>query len=96
MLHQKDALAHPLARLQPQRAALGYRVTPIVLRRRDGSVYLTDNGNVIYDCAFGAIADAGKLSAALSCVTGVVEHGLYVGIAKTLVIARPDGVEIIE
>ena len=84
-----------IARIVGAVAALGYHNTPIVLRRKDGAVYRTDNGNVIYDCAFGAIADAGKLSAALSCVTGVVEHGLYVGIAKTLVIARPEGVEVI-
>jgi ribose 5-phosphate isomerase A len=84
------------ARIAAAAAALGYRATPIVLRKKDGAVYKTDNGNVIYDCAFGAIADAGKLSATLSCVTGVVEHGLYVGIAKTLVIARPEGVEVIE
>ena len=78
-------------------AALGYRATPIVLRKtKDGAVYRTDSGNVIYDCAFGAITDAAKLSAALSCVTGVVEHGLYVGIAKTLVVAQPEGVEVIE
>jgi ribose 5-phosphate isomerase A len=77
-------------------AALGYHNTPIVLRRKDGAVTKTDSGNVIYDCAFGVIADAGKLAAALSCVTGVVEHGLYVGIAKILVIARPEAVEIIE
>ena len=83
------------ARIAGAVAALGYHDTPIVLRKKDGAVYRTDNGNVIYDCAFGAIADARKLSTALSCVTGVVEHGLYVGIAKTLVIARPEGVEVI-
>ncbi|HEY0281683.1 MAG TPA: ribose-5-phosphate isomerase RpiA [Rhizomicrobium sp.] len=83
------------ARIVRAVADLGYRHTPIVLRKKDGAVYRTDNGNAIYDCAFGAIADAGKLSAALSCVTGVVEHGLYVGIAKMLVVARPEGVEVI-
>jgi ribose 5-phosphate isomerase A len=84
------------ARIIGAAAALGYANTSIVLRKKDGAVYKTDNGNVIYDCALGAIADAGKLAAALSCVTGVVEHGLYVGIAKMLVIARPEGVEVIE
>ena len=84
------------ARIAAAASALGYRDIPIVLRKKDSAVYRTDSGNVIYDCAFGAIADAAKLSAALSCVTGVVEHGLYVGIAKMLVIARPQGVEVIE
>jgi ribose 5-phosphate isomerase A len=85
-----------VARIIGTVASLGYHNTPIVLRKKDGAVYRTDSGNVIYDCAFGAIADAGKLAAALSCVTGVVEHGLYVGIAKLLVIARPEAVEVIE
>ena len=84
------------ARLAGAVAPLGYRDTPIVLRKKDGAIYRTDSGNVIYDCSFGAIVDAGKLAAALSGVTGVVEHGLYVGIAKTLVIARPEGVEVTE
>ena len=75
---------------------LGYRNVPIVLRKRDGAVFKTDSGNVIYDCGFGAITDAPALAQTLSCVTGVVDHGLYVGIAKTLLIARPEGVEIIE
>jgi ribose 5-phosphate isomerase A len=88
--------ATTVARIIGTVASLGYHNTPIVLRKKDGAVYRTDSGNVIYDCAFGAIADAGKLAAALSCVTGVVEHGLYVGIAKLLVIARPEAVEVIE
>jgi ribose 5-phosphate isomerase A len=84
------------ARIADAVTALGYASTPVILRRKNCAVVKTDSGNVIYDCAFGAIADAGKLAAALSCVTGVVEHGLYVGIAKMLVIARPEGVEVIE
>jgi ribose 5-phosphate isomerase A len=84
------------ARIADAVAALGYRNPPIVMRKADGAIYKTDSGNVIYDCAFGAIADARKLAAALSCVTGVVEHGLYVGIAKLLVVARPEAVEVIE
>ena len=77
-------------------AAIGYPHVPTVLRLKDGAVYKTDNANVIYDCAFGAIADAGKLAATLSSVTGVLEHGLYVGLASTLVIARTEGVEVME
>ena len=77
-------------------ARLGYPDIPVVLRRRNGAVFKTDSGNLIYDCAFGSIRNAEELSKSLSCVTGVVEHGLYVGIATTLVIARPGGVEIIE
>jgi len=84
------------ARIAGTIAALGYRGVPITLRRKADAAYKTDNGNVIYDCGFGKIADPAGLSRALSCVTGVVEHGLYVGIAKTLVVARSEGIEIIE
>lgn len=78
-------------------AGLGYGNVPVKLRQKNDAVYKTDSGNVIYDFAFGpAIVDTAKLGEALSCTTGVVEHGLYVGMAQTLVIARPEGIEIIE
>lgn len=84
------------ARITHAIAALGYATVPLTLRSKDGVPVKTDSGNLLYDCGFGAITDAAKLDAALSSVTGVVEHGLFVGIASTLVIARPDGVEVIE
>ncbi len=77
--------------------ALGYGDVPMTLRRKADAVYKTDNGNVIYDVAFGpVIAETAKLAFALSCVPGVVEHGLYIGICTKLVIARPEGIEVIE
>lgn len=75
---------------------LGYGEVSIVLRKRDGQVFKTDTGNVIYDCHFGAIKSARVLADALSAITGVVEHGLFVGIATTLLIANPGDVEVIE
>jgi ribose 5-phosphate isomerase A len=66
------------------------------LRMKDGQAFRTDNGNVIYDCAFGEIADAPSLAAGLSTITGVVEHGLFVGLASHLVIAGAAGVRVIE
>jgi len=62
---------------------------------KDGAAVKTDSGNFVYDCAFGAIKDASALAAALSAVPGIVEHGLFVGLATTLVIAHPGEVEII-
>ena len=67
----------------------------ISLRRADASPFVTDGGNYILDCAFGAIADADQLAVALSVLPGVVEHGLFIGIAGSAVIAGPDGVEVI-
>ena len=60
----------------------------MVLRQKDGAVFRTDGGNVIYDCAFGSIGDAKKLGAAIKAVTGVVEHGLFIGLATTLIVAN--------
>ena len=54
----------------------------------------TDNGNYIYDCPYGAIADAETLADTLSCITGVAEHGLFVGIATSLIIAGANGLSI--
>jgi ribose 5-phosphate isomerase A len=77
-------------------AALGYADVPLRLRQKDGAPFKTDSGNLIYDCAFGAIQNAPKLAAALSAVPGMVEHGLFIGIATTLLIAGPGEVEVIE
>ena len=52
----------------------------MVLRQRDGAMFKTDSGNVIYDCAFGVIQNAAKLAAAITAVPGVVEHGLFIGL----------------
>lgn len=69
----------------------------IVLRiGADGKPYVTDSGNFIVDCRFGSIADPDALDAVLHDIPGVVEHGLFVGIADTAIIARPGGVVLIE
>jgi ribose 5-phosphate isomerase A len=72
-------------------SSLGYENVPI--RLRDG--FITDSGNVIYDCGLGAIRDTRLLALALNVIPGVVDHGLFLNLASTLVIARPDGVEIL-
>jgi ribose 5-phosphate isomerase A len=76
--------------------ALGYHRIPLTLRLRDGDAMKTDSGNLIYDCPLGAISDAEALGRALSDVTGVVEHGLFVGLASTLILAGENGIEVIE
>jgi ribose 5-phosphate isomerase A len=84
------------ARLAAAATALGYGDVPITLRMREGAVFKSDSGNLIYDCAFGAITSATKLAQAVADIPGVVEHGLFAGIATTLLIAHPGEVEIIE
>ncbi len=61
--------------------------------RPDGSVYLTDNGNPILDCGFGKIVDPAGLARILSDMPGVVEHGLFIGLASVALIGGGSQVE---
>lgn len=67
------------------------------LRRSGDGLYKTDNGNYIADCYFGAIASAPELALSLQRIPGVVEHGLFIGIASMAIIGKSDGtIEIVE
>jgi ribose 5-phosphate isomerase A len=66
------------------------------LRAEAGKPFLTDNGNHILDCAFGAIEDAPALEKTIKLLPGVIECGLFIGIADTLVIGFDDRIEIRE
>lgn len=67
---------------------------PIVLRKgKDGKPFRTDSGNLILDCSFGEIPEPDLLAGALELVPGVVEHGLFIGIADLAIIAGPSGIE---
>jgi ribose 5-phosphate isomerase A len=70
---------------------LGAKVT--VRQTRDGQPFKTDEGNLILDCAFGPIADAYALARELDARTGIVEHGLFLGMATDLLIAGDSGIE---
>jgi ribose 5-phosphate isomerase A len=67
--------------------------SPKLRTRADGSVYVTDNGNQILDCSFGKIKDPASLARSLSDVPGVVEHGLFIGLASFAVVGRGKTVE---
>jgi ribose 5-phosphate isomerase A len=69
--------------------ALGARVTP--RRKGDGAEFRTDQGNLILDCQFGPIADPGMLARQFADRAGIVEHGLFLGIAQDVIVAGPDG-----
>lgn len=60
---------------------------------KDGPI-VTDNGNLVLDCDFGAIDDPGALAPALSTIPGVVEHGLFVGLADELHVGTDEGVDV--
>jgi ribose 5-phosphate isomerase A len=58
----------------------------------DGSPFITDSGNMILDCQFGPIADPAELATKLSLRAGIVEHGLFLGLATDAIVAGRDGV----
>jgi len=60
--------------------------------REDGSHFKTDQGNLILDADFGPIADPAKLAAQLNERAGIVEHGLFLGLASDVIVAGADGI----
>ncbi|OZQ97649.1 ribose 5-phosphate isomerase A [Paenibacillus sp. VTT E-133291] len=67
------------------------------LRRSGEELYKTDNGNYIADCRFEAIEAAPKLALTIQNIPGVVDHGLFIGIAAMAIVGKLDGsIEIIE
>jgi len=62
----------------------------------NGRPFLTDSGNCILDCAFGRIDDPEALDVALKLVPGVVENGLFLGIADAAIVAGPEGIVVLE
>src|SRR5579875_440133 len=81
-------LAEPLVRLRLE--ALGLR--PTRRRAKDGSDYITDEGNFILDCATGEMEDPAKIAAEIRALVGVVEHGLFLHMATRALIADENGV----
>jgi ribose 5-phosphate isomerase A len=72
------------------------RADPALRRTEGGEVYVTDNGNYILDCRCGEIPDPEKTERELKLLTGVVECGLFVGMADAAVVATDDDVRVIE
>jgi ribose 5-phosphate isomerase A len=64
-------------------------------QRKDGPV-VTDNGNLVLDCSFGEIGDPASLARTIATVPGVLEHGLFVGLADEVHVGTDDGVRVIE
>jgi ribose 5-phosphate isomerase A len=69
----------------------------MVLRKgRDGHVFVTDGGHWIIDAHLGRIADAPRLAGLLNPIPGVVEHGLFIGLASTAILAGAQGIRVVE
>ena len=55
--------------------------------------FLTDSGNYLLDCHFGPIDRPATLGAQIKALTGVVDHGLFLGMASTVIVGHPDRIE---
>jgi ribose 5-phosphate isomerase A len=63
----------------------------------NGDSYVTDEGHFILDCALPGDADLASLDRELKQLPGVVEHGLFIGLAERALLGRPDGaVDVLE
>lgn len=69
--------------------SLGLR--PSIRRNPDGSDFITDNGNLLLDCRVEQIGNPARLNRELLLIPGVVDHGLFLGIATTALVAEADG-----
>jgi ribose 5-phosphate isomerase A len=67
-----------------------------VRKAKDGHAFVTDGGHWIVDAHLGRIPDSPRLAAALNSIPGVVEHGLFIGLARTAVLAGPQGIRVVE
>ncbi|MBM3987704.1 MAG: ribose-5-phosphate isomerase RpiA [Planctomycetes bacterium] len=82
----------PFARPVVERALARLGCEPRLRSAKDGGCYRTDNHNEILDCRFpDGIADPAALERAIDAIPGVVESGLFIGLAHALVIGHPDG-----
>ena len=61
----------------------------------DGKPYITDEGNFIFDCHFGRIEDPRSVAREIREITGVVEHGLFLGMATNVIIAGSAGLVVL-
>ncbi len=84
------------AKIETVAAKLGCK--GVIERRGDeyGEPFLTDSENFIYDCKFGKIPDADALAEALNLIPGVVDNGLFIGIATVAIVGTEDGTHLVE
>jgi ribose 5-phosphate isomerase A len=75
----------------------GNNAVPAPLRLdRNGHAFVTDGGHWLLDAQLRRIADPRALASRLSAIPGIMEHGLFIGLAQAAIVAGPDGVRVIE
>lgn len=85
----------PFAR-RPVQVFLESLAARVVLRLKEGQIFQTDEGNIILDCHFDGIENPSKLGHEIRRQPGVVEHGLFLGIASRAFVAEENGVTVLE
>lgn len=89
-------LAVTKRKVEAAMAAAGCPGEAALRRQKDGHVFVTDGGHWILDAAPGRIAEPKALAERLSATPGVVEHGLFIGLAQAAILAGPDGARVVE
>lgn len=74
--------------------SLGARVT--VRRSEQGAQFMTDQGNAILDCDFGALSSPRELAGQLNERAGIVEHGLFLGLVSDVIVGTSEGIRHVE
>ena len=85
----RDAIARTLQ-------ALGCPAELVLRKDKGGLAFVTDGGHWIIDASCQRIADPARVGAALNGIAGVVEHGLFIGLASKVILADPAGVRVVE
>lgn len=75
-------------------ATLGSK--PVLRLAKDGKPFVTDNGNYVLDCNFGAMENPKEIAHHLDHVTGAVEHGLFLGIATQAIVCGAKGLQVLQ
>jgi ribose 5-phosphate isomerase A len=81
--------------IETEAARLGLRGSIVLRKTASGEPFITDGGHLILDAAFGEITDPVALSGRLGDIPGVVEHGLFIELARAAIIAGGDGLRIL-
>ena len=76
-------------------AAGGLSGQMVVRKGKDGHVFVTDGGHWIVDAHLGRISNAPQLAVSLAAIPGVIEHGLFIGLASMAVLAGSQGIRVI-
>jgi len=81
------------ARTVVEKKIVSLGASPKLRAKPDGSPFITDNSNQILDCSCGKITDPAALALILSDTPGIVEHGLFIGLASIALVGHGDRVE---